>query len=259
MTTSNRTASALSILWTAALVEMVCAAGFASPAKAWTRADLVTCVSPLATESCPIPSSIQTMIHECDEAPLSVQMTFIRNGLDIHDVEIACENFVLANGRAWTSLDEVRAQMALEKAAQQASEIAISTKTAQDAIQAVRTILLSGTRDPDSAKFRNEHVISWNGATYVCLEMNAKNGFGGYVGYTPYMVNPAGSAIDLGVAEAIGEARGVTPQCESVRATSSAPVALAPPTKQAGQPVQRSANGDGEFRSFDHWQRHDAP
>lgn len=41
-------------------------------------------------------------------------------------------------------------------------------------------------RDPDSAKFRNGKL---NGA-YVCGEINATNGFGGYVGFRSFYATP---------------------------------------------------------------------
>ena len=43
-------------------------------------------------------------------------------------------------------------------------------------------------RDPTSAQFRNMMVFA-SGA--VCGEVNAKNGFGGYVGFDPFIVTSA--------------------------------------------------------------------
>lgn len=50
----------------------------------------------------------------------------------------------------------------------------------REAQRAVKSLL----KDPDSAKFREVSVIASN---VVCGEVNAKNGMGGYGGYTPFM------------------------------------------------------------------------
>jgi len=45
-------------------------------------------------------------------------------------------------------------------------------------------------KDPDSALFRNVALHRGAKATnisYICGEMNAKNGFGGYIGYKPFI------------------------------------------------------------------------
>lgn len=43
----------------------------------------------------------------------------------------------------------------------------------------VRSYVSQHLKDPDSAKFRNQHGM--------CGEVNAKNGFGGYTGYVRFM------------------------------------------------------------------------
>lgn len=43
-------------------------------------------------------------------------------------------------------------------------------------------------KDPDSAQFRNVHIgIDILGNKKVCGEINAKNAFGGYTGFTPFV------------------------------------------------------------------------
>lgn len=52
--------------------------------------------------------------------------------------------------------------------------------------------------DPDSAQFRNVKVFGdWSRSEVaVCGEVNAKNRMGGYVGYTSFIVTPAGADIE---------------------------------------------------------------
>lgn len=54
-------------------------------------------------------------------------------------------------------------------------------------LDAVRRLM----RDPDSVRF-GEH---WTSGEYRCGYVNAKNGYGGYVGYKPYLV--AGSYAEV--------------------------------------------------------------
>jgi hypothetical protein len=45
-------------------------------------------------------------------------------------------------------------------------------------------------KDPDSAQFRNVRLLDFNPGRLVCGEVNAKNGFGAYVGFTPFVATP---------------------------------------------------------------------
>jgi hypothetical protein len=42
-------------------------------------------------------------------------------------------------------------------------------------------------KDPDSARFRLVTVKKLDGARFVCGEINAKNSYGGYVGYQRFL------------------------------------------------------------------------
>ena len=42
-------------------------------------------------------------------------------------------------------------------------------------------------RDPDSAQFKNVFVIGTGYDKTVCGNVNARNGFGGYTGFTPFI------------------------------------------------------------------------
>lgn len=44
-------------------------------------------------------------------------------------------------------------------------------------------------KDPDSADFRNVHFYSGSGRPIVCGEVNAKNSFGGYSGFEPFVAS----------------------------------------------------------------------
>lgn len=56
-------------------------------------------------------------------------------------------------------------------------------------IAKAKHFLLSDLKDPDSAKFRNVRMREADSAKFVCGEINAKNSYGGYVGFTPFLTD----------------------------------------------------------------------
>jgi hypothetical protein len=55
-------------------------------------------------------------------------------------------------------------------------------------IKEAEAAMCSKLRECDSAKWRNETVkLHPSGTHYVCAEVNAKNGFGGYAGFEPFV------------------------------------------------------------------------
>lgn len=52
-----------------------------------------------------------------------------------------------------------------------------------------RELVSASLRDPLSAQFRGEKIAS---ADWVCGEINAKNGSGGYVGFKRYLISKGG-------------------------------------------------------------------
>jgi hypothetical protein len=50
-----------------------------------------------------------------------------------------------------------------------------------------RASIRESLADPESARFRREKVVAYDDGVLVCGEMNAKNRFGGYVGYDLYI------------------------------------------------------------------------
>ncbi|GGC67094.1 hypothetical protein GCM10011504_51370 [Siccirubricoccus deserti] len=50
-----------------------------------------------------------------------------------------------------------------------------------------QTVVADALRDPESARFRGVRVIrEADGSDALCGELNAKNAYGGYVGYEPF-------------------------------------------------------------------------
>ena len=61
-------------------------------------------------------------------------------------------------------------------------------------VSELRKPVLAELNDPDSAKFRNERLLSpWTVSNSIlCGEMNTRNGMGGYVGFSPFYVDTLG-------------------------------------------------------------------
>lgn len=58
------------------------------------------------------------------------------------------------------------------------------------------TVIKNQMKDPDSAQFRNlREIKNTANLAVVCGEINAKNSYGGYVGYTPFSYSKEGVGI----------------------------------------------------------------
>jgi hypothetical protein len=71
-------------------------------------------------------------------------------------------------------------------------------------------------RDPDATKFRGLHLVQdQNGSTLLCGEINAKNGFGAYNGFAPFLYEPARSSWRPGliIAKDYDEAEFIAGSC----------------------------------------------
>lgn len=61
-------------------------------------------------------------------------------------------------------------------------------------IAEAKRVVANGLKDPGSVQFRNVQQFKRTGA--VCGEFNARNSFGGYVGFAPFGVDKDGAAMD---------------------------------------------------------------
>lgn len=59
-------------------------------------------------------------------------------------------------------------------------------KVVQLAIEAARGLL----KDPDSAKFRDVMIKDYREGKVICGEVNGKNSYGGYVGFSKFVASP---------------------------------------------------------------------
>jgi hypothetical protein len=53
-------------------------------------------------------------------------------------------------------------------------------------VAAAQDRVRASLKDPDSAKFQDLRVVDYAGGKVVCGEVNAKNSYGGYVGYKQF-------------------------------------------------------------------------
>lgn len=71
-----------------------------------------------------------------------------------------------------------------------------SGKTEEEGIKVAVQSLTNGLKDPDSAKFRNVRMKTYDGLHIVCGEVNAKNSYGGYTGYKRFAAGPREASIE---------------------------------------------------------------
>ena len=62
-------------------------------------------------------------------------------------------------------------------------------------ITAAQDAAKKGLKDPDSAKFQNLRIADFDGGKVVCGEINAKNSYGGYVGYKRFVAGTSVATI----------------------------------------------------------------
>jgi hypothetical protein len=58
-------------------------------------------------------------------------------------------------------------------------------------LQAARSML----KDPSSAQFEQIRLVDYQDGKVVCGEVNAKNSYGGYVGFRPFVAGPIGATF----------------------------------------------------------------
>lgn len=69
--------------------------------------------------------------------------------------------------------------------------VSFSAKAGEaEEIEAAKQSIVASMKDPESAQFRNLVVIEKQGKRVVCGEVNAKNAFGGYVGFRQFYSVP---------------------------------------------------------------------
>lgn len=70
-------------------------------------------------------------------------------------------------------------------------------KPSADELARSRAIIANGMKDPASAQFREGRSFFLdNGDVVYCGEVNAKNSYGGYTGFTPYWLRMRGTMIE---------------------------------------------------------------
>ena len=83
--------------------------------------------------------------------------------------------------------------------------IEVSTKPhklSSNEINFAKNIIAEQSREPEAVRFRNLYGFSTNtGDTIVCGEVNAKNAYGGYVGYRTMWVRFEGNTVKSAVWE----------------------------------------------------------
>lgn len=65
----------------------------------------------------------------------------------------------------------------------------------EKAFAAAQDAAKEGLKDPDSAKFQNLRIADFDGGKVVCGEINAKNSYGGYVGYKRFIAGTSAATI----------------------------------------------------------------
>lgn len=71
----------------------------------------------------------------------------------------------------------------------------LKTHTDAVAIEHAKRAVADSLKDPGSAQFKNVRLAPFGTGKVVCGEVNAKNSYGGYVGYTRFVASTDSSTL----------------------------------------------------------------
>jgi len=68
----------------------------------------------------------------------------------------------------------------------------------ESAVEVALDLLTNPLKDPDSARYRRTFLSEWTAGRFaLCGEVNAKNSYGGYVGYRRFYAGDDVSAVEI--------------------------------------------------------------
>lgn len=71
----------------------------------------------------------------------------------------------------------------------------LTTGTEEDAIEKAKQAVTDRLRDPGSAQFKKVRIVPYHQGKVVCGEVNSKNAYGGYVGFTAFVAGIEQAAL----------------------------------------------------------------
>lgn len=84
------------------------------------------------------------------------------------------------NDYAWLRLEQLKSDAL-------AVETALKNQSESRLLESVKIRTAEKLKDPESARFRNLRIVDYKGGKLICGEVNAKNSYGGYVGFAPFL------------------------------------------------------------------------
>lgn len=77
----------------------------------------------------------------------------------------------------------------------QTVKLFLTTGTQEQAIEAAQKTVANSLKDPSGAQFRNVRLANYLDGNVICGEVNGKNSYGGYVGFTPFVASTNSSEL----------------------------------------------------------------
>lgn len=77
----------------------------------------------------------------------------------------------------------------------------LKTNDKASAITKAKSIIADSLKDPNSAQFRNVRVVPYEEGAVICGEVNAKNSYGGYVGFEAFVASTNSFAFERNYSE----------------------------------------------------------
>jgi hypothetical protein len=83
-----------------------------------------------------------------------------------------------------------QSSMNIVNALAESTDSYLKSKSESEALSAAQESLKQSLKDPSSAQFRNVRLVTFGSGKVICGEVNAKNSYGGYVGFKRFVASP---------------------------------------------------------------------
>jgi hypothetical protein len=99
--------------------------------------------------------------------------------------------------KLWSNPFEELRTMALDEVKSFSMETAtfLKTNNQEKTISTSSEAIRQKMKDPASAMFRNVRIVNYLEGKLICGEINSKNSYGGYVGFTKFVASPTDSTL----------------------------------------------------------------
>ena len=109
---------------------------------------------------------------------------------------VALSGCAVANFQSAAAQLEASSLQRLEFLAYQTQQQLNKGISEADVVESAKVVVANKLKDPESVRFRNVRLVKFMNEHVVCGEVNGKNSYGGYVGFSRFMASPIGAELE---------------------------------------------------------------